>query len=362
LYAQARWTNRDRKVSYLALRTSYDDDGNRSVRDGGLYSLAVNPDSLSSHTVVAMSGAPLVSMVMAPPGHMLLQPSYAWKADGSAVVFRVPPDQDTTAGMWHAAASGGFANPTLLTESGSAEYRGSPNGTHIVYSYCTRKLRTGAVRWNIWRATATGSSATNLTSSHDTGGSFPKWSGTGNPPTVTITQPANASDVWGTITIKTTATDDGTIDEVEFFVDGTSIGTDFTSPYEINWISSNVSDGDHTISAKATDNVGKTDTNSISVTVNNSPTTLSVTSVSPNTVRVGKSIDVTVKGAGFISGASLALKNGSGPFRDVHAEEPRGEGVEDFGDLGSQAVAETVGGSLQSAPVIQSGALCPDSV
>jgi Bacterial Ig domain len=451
----ARWTDGDCKVSYLAMRTSYDGDGNRSVQDGGPYALAVNPDSLSNHTTVAMNGAPLVALPLTPPDTFLLAPSYAWKPDGSALVFRVPPDQTMTTGMWRADASSSFANPTLLTQTDGGDYRWSPdgskilfnagletgikvidasgsnetlvvadpadlkkeqrflreidwspNGTHIVYGYFARNLRTYAGRWDIYRATATGSGITNLTGSHETGGSYPKWRRTGSPPDVTITQPTDGSDIWGTVTIRATATDDGTVSKVEFFVGATSIGTDTSSPFEVSWSSSGVLDGEHTISAtatdnndetgtdsvtvtvdnvdnspevtitepeggdtvsgssvtiaatavddgsvakveffvdgtlvgtdtvspyaiswdstgvsdaghsilaKATDDAGKTGTDSITVTVNNAPPSLSVTSISPNQVRDGKSVNVTVTGTGFAADGSLTLANGSGP-------------------------------------------------
>jgi hypothetical protein len=84
-------------------------------------------------------------------------------------------------------------------------------------------------------------------------------------PTVNITSPEN-DDQYGneTITIEATATDsDGTITQVEFFVDGSSIGTDDSDPYEMDWA---VTNGDHVITAVATDNDGLTGTSS-SVTI-----------------------------------------------------------------------------------------------
>jgi hypothetical protein len=113
------------------------------------------------------------------------------------------------------------------------------------------------------------------------------------------------------VTIAASASDDGSISKVEFFVGTTLIGTDTTAPYSVSWDSTSVSDGSHDISAKATDDAGNTDTDLITVTVDNVPDPLSVTAISPSSVRAGKSVDVTITGTGFAAGASLTLENGS---------------------------------------------------
>jgi len=425
LRAQARWTDLDRKVSYLALRTSYDADGNRSVQDGGLYSLTVNPNRLSSHAVVAMSDAPLVSMALTPPGHMLLWPSYAWKPDGSAVVFHVPPDQGTTAGMWRALTSDGFANPTLLTESSTGEYRWSPdgtqilfhggletgikvidadgsneallvadpvdlkkeqryireggwspNGTHIVYCYLTRNLKTGAARWDIWRATSTGSSATNLTSSSDRGGSFPKWGGAGNPPTVTITRPADGSTVWGTAVIQASAADDGIVSEVEFFVDGLSIGTDTSYPYEISWDSSGVSDGDHTISANATDESGETGSDSVLVDVDNVDDPPSVTVTAPTsgatvsgslTIAAEATDDGAVVQVQFFVGAVLIGTDTTSPYQVTWNSTTVADGGHTITAVATDNAGKTASGGISvnvmnTAPVLTVTSVAPNTM
>ena len=80
-------------------------------------------------------------------------------------------------------------------------------------------------------------------------------------PSITISAPstANVSDV---ITIAATASDlDGSISQVEFFVDNVSIGIVATSPYTLNWTALS---GSHTIKAIAKDNQGSMTTSSIS--------------------------------------------------------------------------------------------------
>nr|QCD26741.1 cellulase GH5 [Flavobacterium sp. AUG42] len=88
-------------------------------------------------------------------------------------------------------------------------------------------------------------------------------------PTVVLTSPLNnTSLVSGTaVQLKATASDsDGTVSQVEFFVNGTSIGKDTSSPYAINWTPTT---GSYTLTAKATDNAGSSTTSTaIVVTAN----------------------------------------------------------------------------------------------
>jgi hypothetical protein len=91
-----------------------------------------------------------------------------------------------------------------------------------------------------------------------------------DPPTVVIDDPSNDSTVVGTVTLLATASDDDGVFSVEFFVDGNPIDNPvYTAPYSLSWITTTVDDGDHTLSATATDILGGMRTDSITVTVNN---------------------------------------------------------------------------------------------
>ncbi len=93
---------------------------------------------------------------------------------------------------------------------------------------------------------------------------------TDTPPTTSITTPASGSTISNQITISATASDDKGVSLVEFLVDGTSVGSDNTSPYSYLWNSTSKANGSHTISARATDTIGQTTTSaSVSITVNN---------------------------------------------------------------------------------------------
>ena len=77
------------------------------------------------------------------------------------------------------------------------------------------------------------------------------------PPVVSLTSPANnAQFISGSaITITATASDaNGTVTKVEFFDGPTKVGEDLTSPYSFIW--TNVSSGNHALTASATDKLG----------------------------------------------------------------------------------------------------------
>ena len=91
-----------------------------------------------------------------------------------------------------------------------------------------------------------------------------------NPPTVSVTGPANGATFTApaNITINATASDsDGSITNVEFYQGGTKLGNDTASPYSFTW--NNVAAGTYTLTAKAFDNNGATTTSSgVTLTVN----------------------------------------------------------------------------------------------
>ena len=103
-------------------------------------------------------------------------------------------------------------------------------------------------------------------------------------PTVSIISPAGGSKfITGDIvTINATAADtDGSVDKLEFFIDGVSIGTDNTSPYSIDWVATKDA---LLLTAVATDNqVGSTTSDAISISVaDNQAPTVSITAPANN--------------------------------------------------------------------------------
>ena len=89
-------------------------------------------------------------------------------------------------------------------------------------------------------------------------------------PSVTVTAPADGATVSGTsVLISASASDDLGVAQVEFLVDGMSIGGGSATPYQVTWDSTGAVDGDVIITAVATDAAGRTGTDSITVTVDN---------------------------------------------------------------------------------------------
>ncbi len=96
--------------------------------------------------------------------------------------------------------------------------------------------------------------------------------GDGTPPTVTLTSPADGDTLSGTsVSLTATANDNVAVDHVDFLVDSTVVGTDSSAPYAVTWDSTSVSDGSHTVTARAADPSLNTATDSHAVTVSNQP-------------------------------------------------------------------------------------------
>jgi phosphatidylserine/phosphatidylglycerophosphate/cardiolipin synthase-like enzyme/regulation of enolase protein 1 (concanavalin A-like superfamily) len=91
-----------------------------------------------------------------------------------------------------------------------------------------------------------------------------------SPPTVSITSPTSGftTTAPATITIAASASDsDGTVSKVDFFANGTALGTSTSAPYSLGW--SGVPAGTYSLTAVATDNDAATKTSAaVSITVN----------------------------------------------------------------------------------------------
>ena len=74
----------------------------------------------------------------------------------------------------------------------------------------------------------------------------------------------------GNVPITADASDDVGVTQVEFFVDGASIGVDTIAPYAVSWDSTTLTDGSHTMDASATDSASNTnDADQVTVAVDN---------------------------------------------------------------------------------------------
>ncbi|MGH2897750.1 MAG: Ig-like domain-containing protein, partial [Solirubrobacteraceae bacterium] len=106
-------------------------------------------------------------------------------------------------------------------------------------------------------------------------------------PAVSITAPAGGAsfNAPATVSIAAAASDDGSVAKVEFFNGATKLGEDLTAPYAYAW--GGVPAGTYSLTARATDDTGKTTTSApVGITVRppNVAPTVSITSPAPGTV------------------------------------------------------------------------------
>ncbi len=140
------------------------------------------------------------------------------------------------------------------------------------------------------------------------------------PPSVSIASPAAGGTISGTVPVQVTASDNVGVASVILKLDGTSLGSDTSSPYTFSWNTSTVPNGTHTLTATAADAAGNTASNSISATVSNTtadatPPTVGVSSpaagatVSGTTsVQVSASDNVGVTSVGLsVDGVSIGI-------------------------------------------------------
>jgi len=132
------------------------------------------------------------------------------------------------------------------------------------------------------------------------------------PPTVNIASPASGSAVAGTTTVSVNATDSSGISSVTLTLDGVSVGTLTTSPYNWSWNSTTVANGSHALGAVAKDNTGLTSQTSETVTVNNlvdtTPPTVAITSpVNGASITTVVTLTVTVAASDNVGVTRVAL-------------------------------------------------------
>ncbi len=99
-----------------------------------------------------------------------------------------------------------------------------------------------------------------------------------SPPAVSIKSPTEGASVSGTtVTISASASDDNAVAKVDFYVDGNLIGTDYTATdgFSVSWDSTKAAEGNHVLTAEATDTAGNTapSEEEVTVVVDNIPDT-----------------------------------------------------------------------------------------
>jgi hypothetical protein len=132
------------------------------------------------------------------------------------------------------------------------------------------------------------------------------------PPTVSISSPTANATLSRTVNVTATATDDVAVASVQFKVDNANTGSAVTAaPYSYSLNTTTLSDGNHVLTAVATDTSGNAATSAgVPVKVNNSAPAPSITSLSPTSGLVGASVTVTGANFGAAQGTSTVTFNG----------------------------------------------------
>jgi hypothetical protein len=93
-----------------------------------------------------------------------------------------------------------------------------------------------------------------------------------SPPLVSITAPTSGQTVTGTVNVTTTATDNVGVTRVDFLVDSQLAQTDSTAPFALSWNTTSLTNGSHSVTARAYDADGNSSSASVTVTVSNGTT------------------------------------------------------------------------------------------
>jgi hypothetical protein len=132
-----------------------------------------------------------------------------------------------------------------------------------------------------------------------------------NPPTVSITSPANGATVSGTVSVTVSAAPDTgqTIANVDLKIDGTSLGVKTSSPYTWSLNTASYSNAAHTLTATALDGGGRSASQQISVTISNAVPAPTVSITSPgNGATLTGNVSITASVSAQAAVTSVELK------------------------------------------------------
>jgi hypothetical protein len=185
-------------------------------------------------------------------------------------------------------------------------------------------------------------------------------------PTVSITAPANAAKVSGTVTVSANATDNVSVASVQFQVDGVNAGaSDLASPYAYTWDTTKVSNASHTVRAIATDGAGNSATSAaVTVTVSNTPADTTAPTVSISAPASGATVSgvvsVTANAADNVGVASVQFQvdganaggvDGATPYAYAWDTTKVSNGIHKLDAIAKDAAGNTTTSTLLSVTV-----------
>jgi hypothetical protein len=124
------------------------------------------------------------------------------------------------------------------------------------------------------------------------------FTGSNEAPSVRLIYPVGGSKVCGSISIEAAATDDVGVAQVEFFLDGQTLGVDTSSAYQKAWGTAGAANGPHVLRAVATDSDGLKGQHTIQLRVDNT---------SGATCDNLPSVSLTQPARKYLSGATVAV-------------------------------------------------------
>ncbi|HYT10232.1 MAG TPA: Ig-like domain-containing protein, partial [Mycobacteriales bacterium] len=128
-------------------------------------------------------------------------------------------------------------------------------------------------------------------------------------PTVSVASPAGGATVRGTTAVTAAASDDRRVERVEFYQDGgtSPIGTVNAAPWTFSWATTGLTNGTHTLTAKAYDDAGNSTTSAVfSAQVANYPApSTAITSPANNATGLTGTVTVTTSNT-VASGLSVS--------------------------------------------------------
>ena len=148
------------------------------------------------------------------------------------------------------------------------------------------------------------------------------------PPAVSITSPEDGDDVTGQVLVTVAATDDIGVTEVRLLVNGATVGTDTTSPFEVVWDTTIVTDDRYDLVAQALDAAGnvteseivRADVDNAACTNDTNPPAISLTMPAPGpvgdavTLSANATDDIGVTFVSFYASGQLIGTDSTPPY------------------------------------------------
>ncbi|HEX8435936.1 Ig-like domain-containing protein [Archangium sp.] len=142
-------------------------------------------------------------------------------------------------------------------------------------------------------------------------------------PTVALSAPAQNVGLRGSVQVSATASDTEGVAKVEFYVDGTLLGTDTSAPYGLSWNTAGVTEGAHVLTARAFDSSGNVGTSAeVAVTVDNTAPTVALGAPGQN-AHVGGLVQVSATASDNLGVARVEFYV-DGTLLDADTSAPHG--------------------------------------